>query len=111
MTETTNTDDQNSDVVIEQEPLPSEGPTVEARPTDEKTDFESGGRPWPVHEGKHSSLKGVLGEMYESLSYSYMNRIFEKGMKQFKSGDHLDLEDLFEVPQEMSSANLVDKFW
>uniref|UniRef100_A0A7S3L4V8 ATP-dependent transporter ycf16 n=1 Tax=Amphora coffeiformis TaxID=265554 RepID=A0A7S3L4V8_9STRA len=111
MTETANTDDQNSDDIIDQEPRPSEGPTAEARQHDEKTAVESGGRPWPAHQGKHSSLRGVLHETYESLSYSYMNRIFEKGMKQFKSGDHLDLEDLFEVPQDMSSAHLVDKFW
>jgi len=115
MTDTTNSDDQNSDDVLDQETLPCEGPAAEAQEQtpnrDEKTDFESGGRPWPVHRGNHSSLNGILREIYELLSYSYMNRIFEKGVKQFKSGDHLDLKDLFEVPQDMSSAYLVEKFW
>ena len=109
-TDTTNTDDQTSDGVMDnKEPGPSEGPEAEAKQNAEKKGFETGDRPWPVERGNGSG--GFIRDMYELLSYSYMNRIFEKGMKQFKSGEHLDLEDLFEVPKDMSAAYLVDKFW
>lgn len=115
MAETTNTDDQPSEEVVEDERhVPSEGPTAEAKSNADKVEgFQKGGnrRPWPVDQGNYASFGAILRDFYASLSYSYMNRIFEKGMKQFKSGEHLDLEDLFEVPENMSSAFLVDRFW
>ena len=112
MTETAGTDDQQSDDHddINENGGPStraEGPTK----TVAKQQDPHGNKPWPVDRRKHATLRERLRNLFMTLSYSYMNPIFEKGMNQFKSGEHLDMEDLFEVPPSMSSAYLVEKFW
>jgi hypothetical protein len=40
-----------------------------------------------------------------------MNPILRKGKGQFKNGDHLVLEDLYEVPDDMKSDVLAASFW
>lgn len=110
MTDTAASDDQQSDNVTDTDsPLrPEEGFSTSTK-TPEKDDDKIK-KPWPVDRRKQT-LGESLHDLYMSLSYTYMNPIFEKGMNQFKSGEHLDLEDLFAVPHDMSSGVLVQKFW
>lgn len=75
---------------------------------------QDGSKPWPVdRSAQHhhdNTLWGFLADLYNSLSYSYMKPILEKGKNQFISGEHLDIQDLFEVPAHMASAVLVERF-
>ena len=117
MTDTAGTDDQQSDNVTDNGSSPPYLPAEGRTKMNGKKDGHAGQhddqvkKPWPVDRRNHTSLRKTLHDLYISLSYSYMNPIFEKGMNQFKSGEHLDLEDLFGVPENMSSAFLVEKFW
>ena len=87
-------------------------PTTERERAREKTEPFNGAKPWPVErEGCTATTPcDTFVDWYNKLSYSYMNPIFQKGMNQFKSGQHLDMDDLFRVPTEMSSAVLVKRF-
>ena len=110
MTETAGTDDQQSDCGA----APEKGDnktTTNKKDEQQQQHQQQQTKPWPVHRQPKSSLREALRDLYMTLSYSYMNPIFQKGMNQFKSGEHLDLEDLFEVPSNMSSAHLVERFW
>lgn len=115
MTETAGTDDQQSDDNDDNDDIDENGgPSTSAEGATKpiaKQQTPQGSKPWPVDRRNHATLREMLRNLYLSLSYSYMNPIFEKGVNQFKSGEHLDLEDLFEVPPGMSSAYLVEKFW
>lgn len=48
---------------------------------------------------------------FQSLSYSYMNQILNKGQQQFRNGKHLELEDLYAVPPDMEAEHLGILFW
>lgn len=48
--------------------------------------------------------------IYGKWSYSYMDPILKKGRRQFKSKEHLEMSDLFQVPSDMHSRSLVTKF-
>ncbi len=48
---------------------------------------------------------------FQSLSYSYMNHILNKGQQQFRNEKHLELEDLYAVPPDMEAEQLSNQFW
>ena len=62
--------------------------------------------PWPEDD-----MKGFwLFNMLSRWSYSYLNPLLRKGSRQKKEGFRLDQDDLFDVPQSMSSTLLHDRF-
>jgi hypothetical protein len=66
---------------------------------------------WPETRPHKNSLFLWLSLTYSRWSYSYMNPILRKGRRQFKDGDHLELEDLYRVPQDMEANYLSAQFW
>jgi len=66
---------------------------------------------WPENFGRERNIKRWLLGIYNRWSYSYMNPVLRKGRRQFKDGEHLLLEDLYEVPDDMRSELLVERFW
>jgi ABC-type multidrug transport system fused ATPase/permease subunit len=120
MGETISTEDQQSDIEEEISDAPSSNDAIDCKAKQERKERttpsdKKGPKPWPVDHHKcptgHNFVwGGTLVNWYHVCFYSYMNPIFKKGMNQFKSGEHLDLDDLFSVPSDMSSAKLVQKF-
>lgn len=105
LTETKTTDEQPSEEMSEEHD--------QQQPRRRKSRaHQDGSKPWPVdNRSSYASLWEAFTDMCNSLTYTYMNPILEKGRNQFKSGDHIDVDDLFEVPPHMSSAVLVSRFW
>ena len=66
---------------------------------------------WPESSEREGSIFCRIAGLCDAWFYSYMWEILRKGRRQFKDGKHLSQEDLFEVPDEMRSRNLVDDFW
>jgi hypothetical protein len=70
------------------------------------------GNPWPEYlGGRRARICGWFRDVFTSWSFSYMNPILRKGKRQFKDGHHLTLEDLYDVPDDMRSEYLVQRFW
>jgi hypothetical protein len=75
--------------------------------------------PWPEYlvgsGGGNKSRAGMcvwwFRNVCTSWSFSYMNPILRKGKRQFQDGHHLTLEDLYDVPDDMRSEYLVQRFW
>ena len=118
MTETTTgTDDQQSDEMIDDNDEKGESGQAPHGANNKFTEAVKeappvGGKPWPVEAmDQKASLCDRIRIWYGTLFYSYMNPIFQKGMNQFKSAEHLDQKDLFEVPSNMASEKLVERFW
>ena len=59
---------------------------------------------WPENGGS------FLGNLYQSWSYAYMYPVLKKGKGQFKEGQHLSLQDLYPVPENMEATFLVRNF-
>jgi hypothetical protein len=69
------------------------------------------GNPWPEYLDGKERICGWFRNVFTSWSFSYMNPILRKGKHQFKDGHHLNLEDLYDVPDDMRSEYLVKRFW
>jgi hypothetical protein len=71
------------------------------------------GNPWPEYLGGREPVRICvwIQDVYTSWSFSYMNPILRKGKRQFKDGHHLGLDDLYDVPEDMRSEYLVQRFW
>jgi len=67
--------------------------------------------PWPVGRGSRSCSTTWIRNLYQQWSFSYMNPILSKGQHQFQTGNHLVLDDLYQVPDEMRADHLVSRFW
>ena len=76
----------------------------------EKDDPLPSDKAWP-ETVKASGCCPRLRGLYSSWSFSYMNPILRKGKDQFKEGDHLEIGDLYKVPDDMRSEVLVARFW
>jgi len=67
--------------------------------------------PWPIQKScsfKSKDIRHRLYNLYQTLSFSYMNPILSKGQQQFTAtGQHLVLEDLYRVPDELRADQLV----
>ena len=62
-------------------------------------------QPWPEDTSNHWYQK-----LTQSLTYSYMGPLLQKGRRQFLDGDHLTQEDLYQVPSSMNAKDLVTLF-
>ena len=59
---------------------------------------------WPEEEGNW------FQQVFQSLTFSYMRPLLQKGKRQFLDGDHLTQEDLYQVPPSMTGKDLVITF-
>ena len=64
---------------------------------------------WPEDRPRRGQA-GRLFQIFESWSYSYVNPILRKGRQQFKTGNHLTADDLFDVPDDMRAQVLASQF-
>lgn len=69
-----------------------------------------GENPWPESIPVHS-VCGWCCRLWNNWSFSYMKKLLKKGNLQYKNGEHLTQEDLFDVPADMCADHLVEKFW
>lgn len=79
------------------------------RPLHKIADDDETSNPWPESRDWPRNLRWLY-RLGESWSYSYMGPILRKGRRQFKDGEHLTHDDLFEVPEDLRSSDLVTKF-
>lgn len=66
---------------------------------------QSSKKPWPEDICHHWYQR-----LFQSLTYSYMGPLLQKGHKQFLNGDHLTADDLYQVPSSMVAKDLVTTF-
>lgn len=64
--------------------------------------------PWPEEKDDHTSW---LALSFKRWTYSYMNRVLDKGARQtLEDGTHLCPDDLYGVPSTIESEHLVERF-
>lgn len=78
--------------------------------TDDNTPTKLLAWAWP-EDSRPVTFRGRMRRLYNSWTYSYMHPILQKGRRQFQDKNHLTQEDLFEVPDDLRSALLLQQFW
>ena len=67
---------------------------------------------WPGDELPTPTIRSRILAMYDRWTYSYMNRIFNKGARQKKDASvELTQEDLYRTPASIEARKLGDEFW
>lgn len=68
---------------------------------------------WPLQNSAAPTLNisRWLNAVYNNWTFGYMSPILRKGRQQFKSGEHLVQEDLYEVPDYMRAEVLAATLW
>lgn len=65
---------------------------------------------WPEKQFPTRGKDSWFYAVYSAWTYSYMNPILRKGQRQFKDGDHLQMNDLYSVPEELTGEFLLSLF-